>query len=117
MGHLIESFDMASAKAGPGVGIVEDVDLHSQHLLLDIISPISFDYNFNLLDKSRTVITGEGKFEANPMLEAYHRSAEIMGQVFHHSSAAVEARGEVWHRPVAGADRRTTRWREWATTS
>lgn len=82
VGHLIESFDMASAKAGPGVGIVEDVDLHSQHLLLDIISPISFDYNFNLLDKSRTVITGEGKFEANPMLEAYHRSAEIMGQVF-----------------------------------
>jgi len=82
VGHLIESFDMASAKAGPGKGIVEDVDLHSQHLLLDIISPISFDYTFNLLDKSRTVITGEGKFTENPMLEAYHRSAEIMGQVF-----------------------------------
>ena len=87
--HLCESWEMASEKEsgvrGPhenAPAMVTDVDLHSQHLLLDIISPISFDYNFNLLDKSRTVITGEGKFEANPMLEAYHRSAEIMGQVF-----------------------------------
>ena len=39
--------------------------------------------NSNLLEKSREVITGaEAKFEENPMLEAYHRSAEIMGQVF-----------------------------------
>jgi cytochrome P450 len=63
--------------------MVTDVDLHSQHLLLDIISPISFDYNFDLLTKSREVITGsEARFVENPMLEAYHRSAEIMGEVF-----------------------------------
>ena len=63
--------------------LVTDVDLHSQHLLLDLISPISFDYNFELLEKSREVITGsEAKFVENPMLEAYHRSAEIMGEVF-----------------------------------
>ena len=135
-------------KAGEGKGVVHDVDLHSQHLLLDIISPIAFDYSFNLLDKSREaeepahspltperenqktyknvfffssccdacgrldrrvrvtrsgrtdgmrgmnitrgvsdgpwreVITGaENKFVPNRMLEAYHRSAEIMGEV------------------------------------
>jgi cytochrome P450 len=80
--HLNESLEMASDKV-EGKGMVHDVDLHSQHLLLDIISPIAFDFNFNLLDKSREVITGaEGKFVPNPMLEAYHRSAEIMGQVF-----------------------------------
>ena len=63
--------------------MVTDVDLHSQHLLLDIISPISFDYNFDLLTKSREVITGsEARFAESPMLEAYHRSAEIMGEVF-----------------------------------
>ena len=80
--HLCDSWEMASG-AEDGAEIVTDVDLHSQHLLLDIISPISFDYNFNLLEKSREVITGaEAKFEESPMLEAYHRSAEIMGQVF-----------------------------------
>lgn len=80
--HLCDSLEMASVKAGDGVGVVHDVDFHSQHLLLDIISPIAFDHNFNLLDKSREVITGaEAKFTPNPMLEAYHRSAEIMGQV------------------------------------
>ena len=81
VGHLNESLEMASAKVGDR-GMVHDVDLHSQHLLLDIISPIAFDYNFNLLDKSREVITGaENKFTPNRMLEAYHRSAEIMGEV------------------------------------
>jgi len=81
--HLCQSWDMASIKAGEGAGIVQDVDLHSQHLLLDIISPISFDYDFHLLDKSREVITGaEGKFIPNAMLESYHKSAEIMGEVF-----------------------------------
>ena len=66
--HLCESWEMASEKemrtavktattatneppAPPAM--VTDVDLHSQHLLLDIISPISFDYNFDLLTKSR----------------------------------------------------------------
>ena len=88
--HLCESWEMASEKESGVSGahesapaMVTDVDLHSQHLLLDIISPISFDYNFELLEKSREVITGsEAKFVANPMLEAYHRSAEIMGEVF-----------------------------------
>jgi cytochrome P450 len=81
VGHLCESLEMASAKVGGGA-MVHDVDLHSQHLLLDIISPIAFDYTFNLLDKSREVITGaEKKFVPNEMLEAYHRSAEIMGEV------------------------------------
>ena len=96
--HLCESWEMASEKemrtavktattatneppAPPAM--VTDVDLHSQHLLLDIISPISFDYNFDLLTKSREVITGsEARFAESPMLEAYHRSAEIMGEVF-----------------------------------
>lgn len=90
VGHLCDSWEMAGEKES-GVGgahdatpyMVTDVDLHSQHLLLDIISPISFDYNFELLEKSREVITGaEQKFKPNPMLEAYHRSAEIMGEVF-----------------------------------
>ena len=85
--HLCESWEMASEKEREGDGVapalVTDVDLHSQHLLLDIISPISFDYNFELLEKSREVITGsEARFAENPMLEAYHRSAEIMGEVF-----------------------------------
>jgi cytochrome P450 len=93
--HLCESWEMASEKEMQTVktgvsattneppAMVTDVDLHSQHLLLDIISPISFDYNFDLLTKSREVITGsEARFVENPMLEAYHRSAEIMGEVF-----------------------------------
>ena len=90
--HLCDSWEMAAEKAAAtetenkaaaSGSFVTDVDLHSQHLLLDIISPISFDYNFNLLDKSREVITGsETTFVENPMLEAYHRSAEIMGEVF-----------------------------------
>ena len=85
--HLCESWEMASEKervdGNDAPALVTDVDLHSQHLLLDIISPISFDYNFELLEKSREVITGsEAKFVENPMLEAYHRSAEIMGEVF-----------------------------------
>jgi cytochrome P450 len=91
--HLCDSWEMASdaevlKAAGHGNTaetpyMVTDVDLHSQHLLLDIISPISFDHSFELLQKSREVITGaEQKFKPNPMLEAYHRSAEIMGEVF-----------------------------------
>jgi cytochrome P450 len=126
---------MAAAMPGNEKGFTQDVDLHSQHLLLDIISPISFDYSFDLLGKSRNVITGVGAsyltlvpirprsrgerrslrtfavvslrprfqspsstpfnaasdafqlhpgvgtFKPNKMLEAYHRSAEIMGEV------------------------------------
>jgi cytochrome P450 len=90
--HLCDSWEMASDDRSIG-GVtgahadapymVTDVDLHSQHLFLDIISPISFDYTFDLLEKSREVITGaQSKFKPNPMLEAYHRSAEIMGEVF-----------------------------------
>ena len=60
MGHLCDSWDMAAAMPGNEKGFTQDVDLHSQHLLLDIISPISFDYSFDLLGKSRNVITGVG---------------------------------------------------------
>jgi hypothetical protein len=60
VGHLCDSWDMAAAMPGNEKGFTQDVDLHSQHLLLDIISPISFDYSFDLLGKSRNVITGVG---------------------------------------------------------
>lgn len=58
VGHLCDSWDMASNTEAGGKGIVQDVDLHSQHLFLDIIAPIAFDHNFKLLEKSRELITG-----------------------------------------------------------
>ena len=79
--HLCDSWEMASGderrrdRHGRGPPLPASPPRH--HLAHLVRLQLRFT------EKSREVITGaEAKFEESPMLEAYHRSAEIMGEVF-----------------------------------